>query len=82
MIPLDTFQDRQVITLFHLARDTDESLISHDQKVAIAMLGSLARNGNPEARMALLTLVRWPDFHPMLREMAAAEAGVPVSANT
>jgi hypothetical protein len=82
VIRLVTFQDRQVRTLYNIARDADESLITHDQKVAIEILGSMAKNGNQQAGKALLALVRWPDLHPLLREMAAAGAGVPVRANS
>lgn len=74
------FQDRQVLLLYNLARDPGETLISNDQKVAIQLLGSLAQDGNREAREALLALLRSPELHPLLREMVAAEAGVPVRA--
>ena len=77
---MEAFQDRQVFILYNLARDTDEALISHDQKVAIEILGSLAEGGNQEARRALLSLLRSPDLHPLLREMVAAESGVPLTA--
>jgi hypothetical protein len=80
--PLGTFQDRQVLTLFNLARDADESLISHDQKVAIELLGSLARGGNREARTALLLLLKSPDLHPLLREVVASVSGLPLTAGT
>lgn len=79
---MEIFQDRQVLTLYNLARDRDESLIASDQKVAIEILGLMARNGNPQAGKALLALLRWPNLHPLLRELAAAEAGVPVPKNT
>jgi hypothetical protein len=75
-------QDRQVLTLYNLARDTNESLISNDQKVAIELLGHLASGGNREARGALLALLRSPELHPLLREMVAAEAGVPLQAGS
>jgi hypothetical protein len=74
------FQDKQVLILYNLARFPGEMLISNDQKVAIQLLGSLAQEGNRDARGALAALLRSPDLHPMLREMAAAEAGVPVRA--
>jgi hypothetical protein len=75
---LVTFQDKQVRTLYYLTRDPGEILISHDQKVAIELLGSLALKGNRDAQDALAALLRLPDLHPMLREMVAAETGVPV----
>jgi hypothetical protein len=72
------FQDRQVRTLYILARDSDNTLISNNQKVAIELLGSLAQGGNRDAMEALAALLRSPELHPLLREMVAAEAGVPV----
>jgi hypothetical protein len=72
------FQDKQVRTLYNLARDPGEILISNDQKVAIQLLGLLAQEGNSDARGALTALLRSPDLHPMLREMVAAEVGVPI----
>jgi hypothetical protein len=74
------FQDKQVSTLYNLARDPGEMLISNDQKVAIQLLGLLAHEGNRDAQGALAALLRSPDLHPMLREIVAAEAGVPVRA--
>jgi hypothetical protein len=38
----------------------------------------LAQEGNSDARGALTALLRSPDLHPMLREMVAAEVGVPI----
>ena len=72
------FQDRQVQTLYFLARDSDRTLISNDQKVAIELLGSLAQEGNRDAIRALAALLRSPELHPLMREMAVAEAGVPI----
>ena len=77
---MESIQDRQVLILYNLARDTDETLISHDQKVAIGLLGLLAGGGNLEAQEALRRLLRSPDIHPLLREMVAAESGLPLPA--
>ena len=76
------FQDKQVHTLYILARDPDNMLISNDQKVAIELLGSLAQGGNTDAMGALAALLRSPELHPLLREMVAAEAGIPVQTGT
>jgi hypothetical protein len=72
------FQDKQVLTLYILARNSGKMLISNDQKVAIELLGSLAQEGNRDAMGALAALLRSPELHPILREMVAAETGVPV----
>ncbi len=72
------FQDKQVLTLYILARNSGKMLISNDQKVAIELLGSLAQEGNRDAMGALVALLRSPELHPILREMVAAETGVPV----
>jgi len=72
------FQDKQVLTLYILARNPGKMLISNDQKVAIELLGSLAQEGNRDAMGALAALLRSPELHPILREMVAAETGVPV----
>jgi hypothetical protein len=75
---LEVLQDRQVRALYGLVWDPGDALIRHDQKVAIELLGSLARKGNREAGGALAALLRKPDLHPLLREMVAAESGIPV----
>jgi hypothetical protein len=55
---LEVLQDRQVRALYMLARDPGDALIQHDQKVAIELLGSLARTGNRDAGGALAALLR------------------------
>jgi len=76
------FRDKQIQTLYSLAQDTDMSLISSDQRVAIDLLGTLAREGNEEAMKAILSLLRLPELHPLLKEMVAAHAGVSARAGS
>ena len=81
-IALVQFRDKQIQTLYSLAQDTDMSLISSDQRVAIDLLGTLAREGNEEAMKAILSLLRLPELHPLLKEMVAAHAGVSARAGS
>ncbi len=69
---MHTFSDSQAAFLYTIARNPGDSLIDHEQRVAVESLGDLAMSGNPEAREALIRLLRSPDLHPLLREMAAA----------
>jgi hypothetical protein len=75
---MPSFSDRQAAFLYAIARDPGDGLIEHEQRVAMDSLGDLAMSGNPDAREALIRLLRAPDLHPLLREMAAAALGVPI----
>jgi hypothetical protein len=70
-----SFQDQQANLLYTIARNPGDSLIGHEQRVAVEYLGDLSMSGNPDAREALIRLLRAPDLHPLLREMAAAALG-------
>lgn len=69
-------RENPVQSLYRLARHGGEPLISDLQRDAIRMLGALSASGNEEARAALIRLSRQPGYHILLREMAAASAGI------
>ena len=71
------FTDAQVQGLFFLAADAEEPMINDMQREAIRQLGHLSRQGNREAQAALAQLTK-RDLHPLLREMALGELGIPV----
>ncbi|MDD1667015.1 MAG: hypothetical protein LUO96_00970 [Methanomicrobiales archaeon] len=72
---MPSFSDRKAAFLYTVARSPGDSLIDHEQRVAVESLGDLAMSGNPDAREALLRHLRSPDLHPLLREMAMAALG-------
>ena len=74
---MPSFSDRQAAFPYTIARNPGDSLIGHEQRMAVESLGDLAMSGNQDAREALIRLLRTPDLHPLLREMAAAVPGVP-----
>jgi hypothetical protein len=61
--------DEQVLSLYHLIKDSEEPMIGHEQRFAFELLVDMADKGNQEAIQALLSLKRAPFLHPHLREM-------------
>jgi hypothetical protein len=68
-----------VLLLYLLARDGGEPMTTDTQRQAIRMLGDLSISGNREAREALVRLCHLPEYHILLREIAAASPGTGTS---
>jgi hypothetical protein len=69
------FKDENVFNLYIIAKTTDEPMINDVQREAVNFLGDFAIKGNEEAVTALQMLYRFPDLHPLLREMVASKIG-------
>jgi hypothetical protein len=71
-MPLST--DRQVLPI---AARKGMGSINRRKTPLERCLGDAAMSGNPGAREALIRLLRAPDLHPLLLEMAAAVLDAP-----
>ena len=69
------FKDENVFNLNIIAKATDEPMINDVQRETVDFLGNFAMKGNEEAVTALQMLYRFPDLHPLLREMVAGKIG-------
>jgi hypothetical protein len=65
-------QDDGIRAIYCIARDEDGAEITEPQKEAVRQLKKLARQGNPDAGIALNLLGRVPDMHPFMRELLTA----------
>jgi len=72
------FTNARVRGLYFLAADNEEPMINDMQREAIRQLGHMMQKGNLEAQEALRRIARLPDLHPLLREIAWGEMGLPV----